>query len=194
MHLLIPTAWRDALLVGDGRLDRRVWEIALAFAVRDALRARDLYLTDSRHHVSFWNLIYDESRWNEQRQQAYVELKLPTEADRALNHLRAEFDKTLSETVQGWPQNPFARMESGELKLKRRDALEVTERIQALCRVIETHLPKVRIEDLLVEVDRWCHFTKPFCVRLAVTRRAWSGSIRRYWRRLSLTALTTASQ
>lgn len=26
--------------------------------------------------------------------------------------------------------------------------------------MIETHLPRIRIEDLLVEVDRWCGFTR----------------------------------
>lgn len=156
----VPAAWRNVLSAEPGRLDRRVWEIALAFAVRDALRAGDLYLADSRHHVSFWNLIYDESRWIEQRQQAYVELSLPNEADRALGRLRSELDQATTGMVQSLPHNPFATIEAGELKLKRRDALEVTDRVRALRRVIDTHLPKVRIEDLLWEVDEQCHFTQ----------------------------------
>ena len=157
----VPSAWRNALFTEQGRLDRRVWEIALAFALRDALRAGDLYLADSRHHVSFWNLVYDETRWLEQRHHAYVELSLPSEADQVLGQLRAEFDHTAVATLQGLSHNPFASIEAGLLKLKRRDALEITDRIRALRRVIETHLPKVRIENLLWEVDGWCHFTHP---------------------------------
>lgn len=156
----VPTAWRGALRNAQGQVDHRVWEVALAFAVRDALRAGDLYLAESRHHVSFWNLIYDEGCWLKQRQQAYGELHLPSDADQALGCLRAEFDRVAAATLQGLPQNPFATIEDGQLKLKRRDALEVTEQVQALRRVIETHLPKVRIEDLLWEIDRECHFTK----------------------------------
>jgi hypothetical protein len=50
----VPSSWRVALLDGRDRPDRRLWELALAFAVRDALRSGDLYLAESRHHVSFW--------------------------------------------------------------------------------------------------------------------------------------------
>ena len=41
--------------------------ISLALAVRDALRSGDLYLPDSRHHVSFSNLIYNEQLWERDR-------------------------------------------------------------------------------------------------------------------------------
>lgn len=40
------------------------------------------------------------------------------------------------------------------------DALELPEQVREIKRVIETHLPRIRIEDLLVEVDRWCGFTR----------------------------------
>jgi hypothetical protein len=42
----------------------------------------------------------------------------------------------------------------------RRDAIEVPRVVRELRRVIETHLPRIRIEDLLVEVDSWCGFTR----------------------------------
>jgi hypothetical protein len=87
----VPAAWRRALWQESGQLDRLVWELALAFAVRDALRAGDLYLVDSRHHVSFWNLVYDETRWQEERHQAYVTLQLPSDANRALAQLHTDF-------------------------------------------------------------------------------------------------------
>src|SRR3974390_1950724 len=54
----MPADWR-AYLVQNGKVDRRIWEMALVLAVRDALRAGGLYLVESREHVSFWNLIYD---------------------------------------------------------------------------------------------------------------------------------------
>jgi hypothetical protein len=40
----VPPAWRKFLLRADGLLDRRAWEIALGFALRDALRSADIYL------------------------------------------------------------------------------------------------------------------------------------------------------
>jgi hypothetical protein len=80
----VPGAWRAALYREDGNLDRRIWVIALSQAVRDALRAGDLHLPGSRHHVSFWNLVYDEERWAAERKRAYGALVLPTEAEAVL--------------------------------------------------------------------------------------------------------------
>jgi hypothetical protein len=57
----VPAAWRR-FLIENGKVDRRIWEISLALAIRDALRAGNLFLPASREHVSFWNLVYDDRR------------------------------------------------------------------------------------------------------------------------------------
>jgi hypothetical protein len=85
----IPAAWRAALYREDGNLDRRIWVIALSQAVRDALRAGDLNLPGSRHHVSFWKLVYDEERWAAERKRVYGALVLPAEAEAVLGRLAA---------------------------------------------------------------------------------------------------------
>lgn len=156
----VPSSWRVALLDGRDRPDRRLWELALAFAIRDALRSGDLYLAESRHHVSFWNLVYGTDQWSTKREHAYVELSMPTEFDGMIERLRTELDGTAHAFEAGLEQNPFAAIREGQLELRRRDALEVPEGVREIRRVIETHLPRVRIEELLVEVDRWCGFTR----------------------------------
>ena len=159
----IPAAWRSASKRDDGTIDRPLWEIALALAVRDALRSGDLYLPESRRHVSFWNLLTEEGQWTEQRESAYAALALPSEADRVLERLAREFDDVAWRTERGLGGNPFAAVREGRLHLKRPDALEIPQRVEELRRVIETHLPRVRIEDLLTEVDSWCGFLGAFC-------------------------------
>ena len=54
----VPGSWRSVLRHVKERIDARVWELALAFAVNEALRSGDLYLPGSRQHVSFWKLVY----------------------------------------------------------------------------------------------------------------------------------------
>ena len=156
----VPTAWRTALFKEDGQLDHRLWEIAIAFALRDTLRSGDLYLPESRHHISFWNLVHDEARWNSVRKQSFQELNMPIEADQALARLREEFNQVANSVDRGLPNNLFASIKNGRLKLKRRDRLEVSNRVEELRRVVGTNLPQVRIEELLMEVDSWCHFTQ----------------------------------
>jgi TnpA family transposase len=158
----VPAAWRATLLHADGTLHRRVWEIALAQAVRDALRSGDLYLPESRRHVSFWNLVYDEQRWQRERDHAYRALALPTQADHALVRLAHEFDAAARQLRDGLPQNDFAAIQDGRLHLKRLDALEIPPSVRELRRVLETRLPRIRIEDLLLHVNAWCGFTTAF--------------------------------
>jgi TnpA family transposase len=140
--------------------DRRRWELALAFAIRDTLRSGDLYLAESRHHVSFWNLIHDAARWESKRKEAYYELSLPTEADTALDKLRTELEQSAQQLANGLGENPFASLRDGHLTFTRDERLAEPPTVRELRRVIETRLHRVRIEDLLIDVDSWCGLTR----------------------------------
>ena len=146
----------------DATLDRRTWELGLAVAVRDGLRSGDVYLPESRRHVSFSNLIYDPTRWTQERDVAYTELALPQEPDDFVSRLHQEFDAVAQRAVRGLPTNDFVTIRRDRLHLKRRDALELPPRLLHLRRTIEGALPRVRIEDLLTQVDAWCDFTRVF--------------------------------
>ena len=157
----VQADWRPYLAVG-GKLDRAIWEISLAFAVRDALRAGSLFLAQSRDHVSFWNLVYDDLNWQQTREQAYLRLDLPTDGQEFLAKITAEFDRAVRAAERGLPRNRFASVSNGRLKLKKRDAMAVSRVLRELRATIGASLPRVRIEDLLQDVDEWCGFTGAF--------------------------------
>jgi len=160
-HGFVQADWRPHLITG-GKLDRAIWEIALAFVVRDALRAGSLFLVQSRDHVSFWNLVYDDRKWQQTREQAYQRLDLPTDGRVFLTKLTAEFDRAVRAAEQGLHANRFASVKDGRLKLKKRDAMAIPRALRELRATISTSLPRVRIEDLLQDVDEWCRFTSAF--------------------------------
>jgi hypothetical protein len=164
-HDFVQADWR-AYLVTNGKsgttLDRGMWEISLAFAIRDGLRAGSLFLTQSRNHVSFWNLIYEDRSWQQAREQAYQRLDLPMDGQTFLTKITAEFDRVAQAAEHGLPTNRFATIRDGRLKLKKRDAMPVPRALRALRTLISASLPKVRIEDLLQDVDESCRFTAAF--------------------------------
>ncbi len=160
-HSFVQTDWRPHL-VTDGKLDRAIWETSLAFAVRDALRAGSLFLAESRDHVSFWNLVYDDRCWQQTREQAYQHLDLPADGQVFLAQITAAFDQAARAAERGLPSNRFAAVRDGRLKVKRRDALPVPRALRQLRATIAASLPRVRIEDLLQDVDEWCGFTRAF--------------------------------
>jgi TnpA family transposase len=143
----------------DGSLKQRTWEIALGLAVRDNLRSGDLYLAESRKHGQFWNLVYEDSRWNAERKQGYSCLSLPSQTEPVLQHLELELDSVAGKAQDGLSTNAFASVHNGRLKLKRPDALEIPDSTKELRRVFESSLQKVRIEHLLRYVDGLCRFT-----------------------------------
>ncbi|HEU4498085.1 MAG TPA: Tn3 family transposase, partial [Sphingomicrobium sp.] len=157
----VPAAWRP-FLIENGKVDRRIWEISLALAVRDALRVGNLFLAESRDHVSFWNLIYDDRRWQESRVEAYHHLDLPTDPQVFLDRIATALDQAARGAAAGLPRNGFAAVQDDRLKLKRPDALTIPRAVRQLRETLKASLPRVRIEDLLQDVDDWCGFTSAF--------------------------------
>lgn len=161
----VPPGWRMSLYRDKnktGRADRRLWELALAVAMREALRGGGLYIPESRHHVSFSNLIYNEQQWAEDRTTAYAQLSLFEEQDAVIGALMRQFDAVAGVAARSMSENPFASIAGVRLKLHTRDALPVSAEVKILRGLIESSLPRVRIEDLLREVDAETHFTRAF--------------------------------
>ncbi len=161
----VQADWRPHLVTdakAGKQLDRGIWEISLAFAVRDALRAGSLFLAESREHVSFWNLVYDDESWRKNKQEAYQRLTLPLDGQAFIDNLKTEFEAAARAAEQGLPTNRFASIVNGRLKLKRRDALAISHAVLKLRATIAASLPRVRIEDLLQDVDEWCRFMSAF--------------------------------
>ena len=73
----IPRELRRSLKDQSGYINRNVWEMGLALAMKDALRSGDLYLPQSKQHVSFWDLTLNEPNWDETKQTVYTELQQP---------------------------------------------------------------------------------------------------------------------
>src|SRR5271163_3390063 len=121
----LPPAWLKALRKTDGSIDRRVWDIGLGIAIRDALRSGDLHLARSRKHVSFWNLVYNESKWEEQKPKAYAALALPAQANDLLAKLRLEYSNAATTAKAELSTNAFVSITDGRLHLRRIDALEI---------------------------------------------------------------------
>ncbi len=155
----VPVAWRGSLQSSEPRR-RRTWEISLALGLKDTLRSGDVFLPDSRRHVSFWHLCYDEPAWQQIRESAFDTLGLPTDGATAVNTLVHEFHDTAAKTEHDWASNPFARIEGGRLRLRRDPRQIEPDGTAALRQLVRRDLSRVRIEHLLMDVDARCGFSQ----------------------------------
>lgn len=157
----IPRELRGALRDDAGNINRNAWEMGLALAIKDALRSGDLYLPQSKQHVSFWDLMLSESRWQELEIDAHAELKLPQKQD-AKEVLTQQFQDNIIVSKKQFPLDNFAEIHNDRLKLKRDDKMITPDSLTKLQRVIDASMPSIRIEQLLMEVDQLTHFSRQF--------------------------------
>jgi len=157
----VPKELRQTLKDESGDLNRNAWETGLALAMKDAFRSADLYLPQSRHHVSFWNLTLNDSRWHETREGAYAELQQPRQ-DEVKPVLLERFRESVSDAEKRFGRDDFARIENGSLRLKRDDKAVIPPAVSDLQKAIDANMPSIRIERLLMEVDQMTGFSRHF--------------------------------
>lgn len=141
----IPRELRRSLKDQTGNINRNVWEMGLALAMKDALRSGDLYLPQSKQHVSFWDLTLNEPNWDETKHTVYTELQqpLPHEVRSAIS---TQFHEAVSAAQKRFGLDNFAEIHNGRLKLKRDDKLDVPD----------------KVNQLLMEVDQMTHYSRHF--------------------------------
>ena len=152
--------WR-ALTDKTGAINRNAWEMGLAFAIKDALRSGDLYLPQSKQHVSFWDLTLDNAHWQEVKTTAFDELRQPPKSE-VKTVLWRQFQEATETAKKQFHYDDFAQIKDGQLILKRIDKIALPPVVTALQKVIDARLPVIRIEQLLMEVDQLTQFSRHF--------------------------------
>ena len=99
----LPAAFRRQLFDADGKVVPEIWELGLAVAVRDAVRARELYLSGSRRYISFSNMVYSDELWERERQHIYGPRSAKADCDAFLDRMQRELDQQAAQTVKGLP-------------------------------------------------------------------------------------------
>ena len=153
---------RKAILNTDGSIKRNLWEMGVAIALRDATRSSDIYIPQSKKYVSFWDLVYEKGDWEEARPQVYQDLSLTEDPKLAIQNLVDFYHHSVSSSQKKFGNDEFATIKNGNLKLSKPDKLIVAEEVKELQKKIVSFLPKIKIEQLLIEVDQLTGFSRHF--------------------------------
>ena len=62
-------------------------------AVRDAVRARELYFSGSRRYQSFWKMVYSDEQWKGERHQVYGPRSVKSDCDVFLTGCRKNWTR-----------------------------------------------------------------------------------------------------
>ena len=158
----IRRAWRS-FVFGDGEIDRRAYELCAFFELRSRLRAGDVWVDRSRQYQDFENYLIPKPTFEILKAEGPLPVEVDTDVQRYLENRRSVLTQELA-TVATLAENgqlPDVDLADGELKITPLRAATPLE-AESLRDAAYDLLPRIKITDLLLEVNHWTGFSECF--------------------------------
>jgi TnpA family transposase len=158
----IPNDWRSYVVEEDG-FNRRYFELASLWILRQRLRSGDIYAAHSRRYSNLASYFIPKEEWQQHRFEVARRTKTPLNAESRLTERKQELVDLIKrvETLLGEDDGEL-REEGGKLILSPLEAEERSTHLTQLEDKIYARLPKVDITDVLIEVDKLTGFSQHF--------------------------------
>ena len=158
----IKRRW-EKLVVSDTGLDRRQYELCALSELKNALRSGDIWVQGSRQFKDFDTYLVPTQAFTVQRQTDALRLSVATDCDTYLRERLSLLDEQLATVnrLAGTKALPDALITAAGLKITPQQTV-VPDTAQALIDQVAGLLPRIKITDLLLEVDAWTGFSEHF--------------------------------
>lgn len=163
----MPAAWKKlAIVKPEGgafySLQRRYFELAVLYAIRDELKSGDLYIEHGERYDDYREQLVDDETLD--RELAIFGEVTGVETDSAafVGVLKETMRITAEEVDAGFPTNAHAEIVDGRLILRRPSADVAPAGVRAADQAITERMENVSIVDVLIDTERWLQLHKLF--------------------------------
>ncbi|CZF80988.1 Tn3 family transposase [Grimontia marina] len=158
----IRKRWASLVFGPDG-VNRRYYELCVFSELRHALRAGDIWVQHSRQFMDFEAYLLPQDTFQRLREDHALGLSVDTDGQRFLEKKKAQLINALKQVDQDAANNrlPGALVTSSGMRISPL-VNNVPDEAESLIRKVAALMPKVKITELLLEVDSWTGFTRHF--------------------------------
>ena len=158
----IKPRWEKLVITNDG-IDRRYYELCALSELKNALRSGDIWVQGSRQFKAFDEYLVPVEKFVTLKLNCELPLAVTTECDKYLQDRLSLLDQQLETVNRIAAANnlPDAILTESGLKIRPLDAV-VPDAAQTLINQATMLLPRIKITELLMEVDEWTGFTRHF--------------------------------
>ena len=156
----VRSRWEPHVFAEDGSIDRGGYEACVMSELKDGLRSGDVYVAGSNRYRDFEDYLLPRDAWEGMRSSGSPPSAVNPDLDAYLAERDDLLHEELSKVSRLLPRGglPGVGLENGELKVSRLKKDE-PDGLDDFRRRLYSFLPRVRLTDLLVEVDSWCGFS-----------------------------------
>lgn len=155
-------------LVGDDleRISKRHWECALLIQLREEIKSGNLYVIHSKRFGRFDDFFISKERWQGMRAAFFRRSALPQDPSDVPLYLRTRLGQAYDRFLQTAPENSYATADESGWHL----STDVPEKLDSasqskldhLKEWLAAHMRRIKLPDVLIEVDNQLGFTKHF--------------------------------
>jgi TnpA family transposase len=158
----IRRAWRP-FVFKDGDIDRRAYELCVFSELRNRLRAGDVWVDRSRQYQDFETYLIPKLTFEILKAEGPLPVEIETDVQSYLESRRSALTQELTTvaTLAESGELHDVDLAEGDLKITPLRAVTLPE-AESLRDAAYDLLPRIKITDLLLEVDRWTGFSECF--------------------------------
>ncbi len=158
----VKPRWESHVLTDDG-IDRHYYELCALSELRNGLRSGDIWVEGSHQYRQFEEYLLPIKDWQGLRTTGTPPVEVPLDVTTYLTERKTLLHEQLTRVGQLLKDNtlPDVRIDKNKVRITPLDA-EIPERAEELARKAYAKVRRIKITQLLIEIDQQLHFSCHF--------------------------------